>query len=210
LNINDLVDELVNDQEGQNVFTRLRSGAENLKKPFFLSKIRDPFTTSAFTDNLVFGYQLKNHDHFLEKQFNTCRKWLLLGSAYELQENKFYAVNSYKNALRNNPECFEAFDSLTRNNLLIDSEKRQLIEELKFTNKQLWVKDFYLSKIDKQVVGQDEHSYKPQGIVQLKVSEEDNMQLQIQFKSENYGVSPIRIKGAFETDHYGESLRAPK
>jgi len=89
----------------------------------------------------------------------------LLGSSYEQQENKFNAVNSYKNALRFNPECYEAFECLTKNNLLVDSEKRKLIDELKFTPKTLWLKDFYLSKVDKQVVGSGENTSKPQGIV---------------------------------------------
>jgi len=62
------------------------------------------------------------------------------------------------------------------------------------------VKDYYLSKINKEITDS------PLGLVELFV--EDNLKLHIQFSSESYGVSPIRINNVFEADH--ESLRAPK
>lgn len=134
------------------------------------------------------------------------QKNLLLGKAFEIQENKERAVESYKQALKFNCECFEAFDCLIKNNLLMEEEKHELISSLLFGPKQLWLKDYYLSKINKELM----IGSKAEGKVKLNVSELDNIQIQIQFSSENYGVSPIRINNLFESDHQGESLRAPQ
>ena len=75
----------------------------------------------------------------------------MLASAYELQENKFNAVNFYKQALIINPECYEAFERLIKNNLLVEDEKCQLINQLKFISQTLWLKDFYLAKVNKSI-----------------------------------------------------------
>lgn len=56
-------------------------------------------------------------------------RFLLLARAYESQENKPYAVQFYKEALRHNPTCFEAFNRLVSNHLLTRDEKRALFEE---------------------------------------------------------------------------------
>lgn len=128
---------------------------------------------------------------------------MLLGLSYEQQENKFNAVNYYKQAIRINPECFEAFEKMIKNNLMVDDEKNELISQLQFKPHQLWLKDYYVSKIKKELVSV------PQGVVHFNVSQEDSLKLQIQFTSENYGVSPIRIRNVFESDQT-ESLRAPR
>jgi hypothetical protein len=54
----------------------------------------------------------------------------LLARSYEAQENKIYAVQFYKEALRHNPACFEAFNRLFANQLLTKDEKRGLLEDL--------------------------------------------------------------------------------
>jgi len=76
---------------------------------------------------------------------------MLLGGAYEQQENKFNAINNYKEALRINPNCYSAFEKLIKNNLLVDQDKIELIESINFTNESIWLKDFYLSKINKDL-----------------------------------------------------------
>ena len=60
-----------------------------------------------------------------------------------------------------NPECQEAFECLIKNNLLVDSEKHELLESLQFQPNNLWLKDFYLAKICKQLTSDKPH----QGIV---------------------------------------------
>jgi len=72
----------------------------------------------------------------------------LLAKSYESQENKLYALKFYKEALKCNSENFEAFNRLISNYLLTSDEKRQLIEELKFTADNLWLKDYYISRIE--------------------------------------------------------------
>ena len=53
------------------------------------------------------------------------------------------------------------------------------------------MRDFYLSKINKEVISTD----KAEGFVKLTVSEEENLRIQWQGSGEgdNYGVSPIRL-----------------
>jgi hypothetical protein len=46
------------------------------------------------------------------------KKYLLLAGAYESQENKINAVKYYKEALYYDCECYQAFDKLTKNNLI--------------------------------------------------------------------------------------------
>jgi len=50
--------------------------------------------------------------------------------------------------LKYNPENFEAFNRLISNYLLTKEEKRALIDELRFTPDNLWLKDYYISRID--------------------------------------------------------------
>ena len=66
--------------------------------------------------------------------------------------------------MRVNPECFEAFEKMIKNNLMVDEEKNELISQLQFKPHQLWMKDYYASKIRKEIVSV------PQGVVHLNVS----------------------------------------
>ena len=75
-------------------------------------------------------------------------RYLLLAKSYEAQENKLYALQFYKEALRHNSENYEAFNRLISNYLLTKEEKKQLIGELKFSSENLWLKDYYISRID--------------------------------------------------------------
>jgi len=73
---------------------------------------------------------------------------LLLAKSYESLENKLQACSFYQEALKYNPENFEAFNRLISNFLLTKEEKRALIDELRFTADNLWLKDYYISRID--------------------------------------------------------------
>jgi hypothetical protein len=80
-------------------------------------------------------------------------RFLLLARAYESQENKIYAVQFYKEALKYNAASYEAFSRLISNHLLTKDERRGLLEESlqkSFENhpEDLWLKDFYQSKIE--------------------------------------------------------------
>lgn len=63
----------------------------------------------------------------------------------------------------------QAFDNLIKNSLITDPEKHELIASLTFTPKQMWVKDYYMSKINKEI------TENLQGMVELHV--EDNLKM---------------------------------
>lgn len=48
---------------------------------------------------------------------------MLLAKCYEAQENKIFAVQFYKEALKSNCENYEAFNRLISNQLLTGPEK---------------------------------------------------------------------------------------
>ena len=68
----------------------------------------------------------------------------------------------------------------------MDHEKLELVQSLKLGPKQLWIRDYYLSKIEKKLV-------KANGLVKLQVSEEENLRMQLQLSADEYGVSPVRV-----------------
>lgn len=54
-------------------------------------------------------------------------------------------------ALKFNAENFEAFNRLIFNFLLTREEKKHLVEELKFTAENLWLKDYYISRVEQNL-----------------------------------------------------------
>ena len=70
-----------------------------------------------------------------------------MAKANEAQENKIFAVQNYKDALKYNCENFEAFDRLISNFLLTREERLTLIQGVKFDENSLWLKDYYISRI---------------------------------------------------------------
>lgn len=74
-------------------------------------------------------------------------KHLVLAKAYECQENNTCAAENYKLSLIHNCENFEAFERLIGNYLLTQDEKEEFIKELSFTEDNLWLKDYYISRI---------------------------------------------------------------
>ena len=74
-------------------------------------------------------------------------KHLVLAKAYEMQENNEWAAESYREALKFNCENFEAFERLIGNYLLTQDEKDNFIKEMNFTEENLWLKDYYISRI---------------------------------------------------------------
>ena len=72
-------------------------------------------------------------------------------------ENKDGAIQFYKSALKHNCENYEAFDKLVSNYLISQSAKEELIMDLNFSAENLWLKDFYLSKIRQEVRAVGEH-----------------------------------------------------
>lgn len=98
------------------------------------------------------GHELKDHKYLKERNLSLSHNFLLLAQAYEMQENKLNAIHYYKQALLKDCSCYEAFDKLVTNNLLRDQEKEELVSCLSFQPLDTWLKDFYVSKINKEVV----------------------------------------------------------
>ena len=84
-----------------------------------------------------------------EEQYNYFKglKHLVLAKAFEAQENNECAVGNYKQALKYNCENYEAFERLIGNYLLTQEEKNNFIDEMTFSGYNLWLKDYYISRI---------------------------------------------------------------
>ena len=63
---------------------------------------------------------------------------------------------------------------MIKNNLLVDSEKREFIDSLEFSDEALWMKDFYMSKITKRL---NTHSDSCQGLIKLNATQEETLRL---------------------------------
>jgi anaphase-promoting complex subunit 6 len=74
-------------------------------------------------------------------------KHLVLAKAYECQENNHCAAENYKLSLRYNCENYEAFERLIGNYLLTQDEKDSFISEMVFNEDSLWLKDYYVSRV---------------------------------------------------------------
>jgi len=74
-------------------------------------------------------------------------KHLIMAKAYEIQENNECAAENYKEALKANCENYQAFERLVGNYLLTQSEREEFIAEMSFTDDNIWLKDYYISRI---------------------------------------------------------------
>lgn len=59
--------------------------------------------------------------------------FLLKGTVYEAMDNRSLATESYKDALRSDVHCFEAFDLLVSHHMLTEKEERSLLSSLPFS-----------------------------------------------------------------------------
>lgn len=66
-------------------------------------------------------------------------------------ENKEGAILFYREALKANCENFEAFDKLISNFLITQNQKEELLKEMSFSAENLWLKDFYFSRVHQNV-----------------------------------------------------------
>lgn len=66
-------------------------------------------------------------------------------------ENKEGAIVFYKEALKANCENYEAFDRLVSNFLITQTQKEDLLKEMTFSSENLWLKDYYISRVQQSV-----------------------------------------------------------
>ena len=78
-------------------------------------------------------------------------KHFILAKAYQTTENHICTAENYKMALKYNSEMFEAFDKLIGNYLLKHEERQEFLAELRFNDANLWLKDYYRSRIAEDI-----------------------------------------------------------
>ena len=101
-------------------------------------------------DSITFDSQIADDDNFDMKKLHSIR-YLLIGKAHEMKENKQPAIRNYILALKNDLENIEAFDLLINHQLLNTSEKQELLNDLNFNQNNLWLADYYRSKINDNI-----------------------------------------------------------
>ena len=97
---------------------------------------------------ITFESPLKNKS---DTQILHSIRYLLIGKAYEMQENKQPAIRNYLLSLQYDPNNIEAFDILLNHQLLNLESKNNLLSTLSFSNDNNWLYDYFKSKIDDNI-----------------------------------------------------------
>lgn len=109
----------------------------------------------------------------------------------------------YQEALRFNCENYEAFNRLISNYLLTKEEKKKLINELKFTPENLWLKDYYISRIDQILRPASDI----EGYMVIKNANTTSIHNNMGDES---GLSPSRFQPDLENEDPNDTLRNPR
>jgi tetratricopeptide (TPR) repeat protein len=99
----------------------------------------------------VISYLDKSETEISQDNILESVKYLIIGKAYELQENKPAALRSYIRALELDPGNIEAFEILTNHNLLTSEQKKTIIKDLKYDIHNTWLHDYYVSRWDDNI-----------------------------------------------------------
>ena len=78
-------------------------------------------------------------------------RFQLLAQAYEGMEDKVYTVMFLKKALQTDCQCISAFNKLLGNYLIGKEDCIMLLNEMHFTKESMWLKDYYLSRIQLEI-----------------------------------------------------------
>ena len=100
----------------------------------------------SFETEKNFSFENNNNNNFLLSV-----KYLLIGKAYEMQENKQPAIKNYLLALEFDADNIEPFEILISNQLLTIEKKNELLNNLKLNTNNNWLSDYYKSKIDDNI-----------------------------------------------------------
>ena len=100
----------------------------------------------SFETEKNFSFENNNNNNFLLSV-----KYLLIGKAYEMQENKQPAIKNYLLALEYDADNIEPFEILISNQLLTIEKKNELLNNLKLNTNNNWLSDYYKSKIDDNI-----------------------------------------------------------
>ena len=96
----------------------------------------------------------------------------------------------YREALKANSESFEAFNRLVASYLITHSEKEELIKQMNFSPENLWLKDYYISRIRSDVRTSSEY----EGIVKrIRIDGEQSSHLCAPSDHDESGMTPPRF-----------------
>jgi anaphase-promoting complex subunit 6 len=180
---------------------------------------------SEETNGFQLEHEIDRFSNYHQYTYYEGLKALILGKAYESQENKDFAVKYFTQSLSYNCENIEAFDRLICNFLLSHDEKKHLLDKIGFSEKNLWLKDYYRSRIEETMLaselreglvnveeeesgvkkrGEDENKLK--SILDILQENNNNDILFIEaenlYKKQNCGRSLELIKRMLEGDFY--------
>ena len=130
----------------------------------------------------------------------------MLAKAFESQENKEVAVQYYREALKANCESFEAFNRLVASYLITHSEKEELINQMNFSSVNLWLKDYYISRIRSDVRNSSEY----EGIIKrVRIDGEQSSHLCAPSDHDESGMTPPRFQTEVLNDDDVHLRRVP-
>ena len=126
----------------------------------------------------------------LSFQWQQGMRYLLLAKANETLENKEGAILFYKEALKANCENFEAFDRLVSNFLITQSQKEELLKEMTFSSENLWLRDYYSSRISLSLRSTGEQ----EGVVRRQTyADSSSSHLCLHSEADESGATPPRF-----------------
>ena len=146
---------------------------------------------------ITFESPLKNKS---DTQILHSIRYLLIGKAYEMQENKQPAIRNYLLSLQYDPNNIEAFDILLNHQLLNLESKNNLLPTLSFSNDNYWLYDYFKSKIDDNIYMTEKSD------IEIKENENENEEkanvMDILYKNEDQDLMKMEAEKYFIARDY--------
>ena len=146
-------------------------------------------------DPITFEAPLNNKS---DTKFLHSIRYLLIGKAYEMQENKQPAIRNYLLSLQNDPNNIEAFDILLNHQLLNLESKNNLLSTLSFSNDNNWLYDYFKSKIDDNIYMTEKSDIE----IQENENEEKANVMDILYKNEDQDLMKMEAEKYFIARDY--------
>ena len=144
---------------------------------------------------ITFESPLKNKS---DTQILHSIRYLLIGKAYEMQENKQPAIRNYLLSLQYDPNNIEAFDILLNHQLLNLESKNNLLPTLSFSSDNYWLYDYFKSKIDDNIYMTEKSDIE----IQENENEEKANVMDILYKNEDQDLMKMEAEKYFIARDY--------
>ena len=154
-------------------------------------------------DPITFEAPLNNKS---DTKFLHSIRYLLIGKAYEMQENKQPAIRNYLLSLQNDPNNIEAFDILLNHQLLNLESKNNLLSTLSFSNDNNWLYDYFKSKIDDNIYMTEKSDIE----IQENENEEKANVMDILYKNEDQDLMKMEAEKYFIARDYTNTFNKLK